>query len=245
MRSRVAFCTIIIALLSAVVADNAHAESDRAGWRIGISGSYGLVSTFQADQSGWDMTPQREGGFFEPAISLSLRIGKGSRHESGFRGCVDISFYYFSVPLSTYYADISGRYTVFSHHLGYVRGRWIVVSPGWQRLNLEGNGLSGFLGLAGIGLAINQFTVNPHLSDEMTKVSEQIDLGSSFIVALVPAKAEWIFAGRYSIGLSFSGILLTKPGIDSAPDSESWRRPDGDDLNLSNIHMHAILGVWL
>lgn len=248
MRQSIISCAFAVMFLFSVAGDCRADESERSSgsqWRIALSGGYGLVSTFQADQLGWDLSPQRDDAFFEPAASFSIRIGKGSKDETGFRGCIDVSFYYFSVALSTYYRDPSDPYAMSLYHLGYVRGRWLLVTPGWQRLDIDGSGLTMFLGLGAVGLAINQFTVNPYLLGEAAEKASEIDLGSSFIVALIPAKAEWVFARKFSVGVSFSGILLSKPDIDAPPSGENWRRPEGEDLNLSNIHMHATLGVWL
>ncbi len=248
MKAGVMFCSGAV-LLCLVFSGDCRADSSGDGgksdWRVAVSGAYGLVSTFQADQSGWDLTPQRESGFPEPAVALSVRFAKIPPGDIGFRGCVDISFYYFSVPLSTYRSHEIGSTTVSEYHLGYVRGRWIVVTPGWQRLDPDGTGLSWFLGLTGVGFSLNGFGTNPYLEGGAAEAARQISVNSGFVVAIVPAKVEWMIADKVSAGISFSGVLLSKPGIDAPPENDEWPRPSGEELNLSNVHLHGVLSFWL
>ena len=240
---------IVTVLLCLVSVGGAKADSSdglyESRWRVAVAGSYGFMSTFDADQSGWDMTPQRKNALFEPAVSVSMRFGRISGQQLRFKSCIDLSFYYFSVPLSTYFENMDDLYAVDSYHLGYIRSAWLVFTPGWQRLDLNGSGLSVFLGLAGVGISVSQFSTNPYLEGEAAEQANQIKIGSGFILALVPAKAEWVVARKVFVGVAFSGILMSGPSIEAGPETETWRTPDGEKLNLSSVQLHMTLGVWL
>jgi hypothetical protein len=243
MRSTISIF-IAIGLLTLAVCSEARSddiEGDR--WHVALSFGYGIVVPFQSDQSGWDLTTQREHGFAEPAATFSARITRVSEYETRFRGCVDVTFYYFSIPLSTYFSDMANPLTVKSDHLGYIRGRWFVVTPGWQRLDRGSGGFSIFLGVAGVGFGVNQFTTNPYLEGDADQQAAQTDMEASVIVALVPAKFEWFPVENISVGASFSGIFLAKPGINSQSATETWKGAD-DKLNLSNLQFHMMLGYW-
>ena|GEM_PF-7102550 len=240
---------IIAVLLCLIYVGDARADSSdglyESRWRVAFAGSYGFVSTFDADQSGWDMTPQRNNALFEPAVSVSLRFGKISGQQLRFKTCMDLSFYYFCLPLSTYFENMDVLYAVDSYHLGYVRSAWLVFTPGWQRLDLNGGGLSVFLGLAGVGIGVSQFSTNPYLRGEAAEQASRVKIGSGFILALFPAKAEWVVARRVSVGVAFSGILMSGAGVEAGPGTETWETPDGDKLNLSSVQIHMTLGAWL
>lgn len=243
MRSTISIF-IAIGLLTLAVCSEARSddiEGDR--WHIGLNLGYGIVVPFQSDQTGWDLTPQREHGFAEPTAIVSVRMAKVSGLETKFQRCFDLTFYYFSIPLSTYFSDIENPLTVRSDHLGYIRGRWFVFTPGWQRLDRSSGSFTAFFGIAGVGFGINQFTTNPYLEGEADRQADQTDMEASVIVTLVPAKFEWFFRQNISVGGSFSGIFLAKPGIDSQSTTETWKGAD-DKLNLGNIQFHMVLGYW-
>jgi hypothetical protein len=220
---------LIVAVLCLTSVGDAKADSPdglyESRWRVAVSGGYGFMSTFDADQSGWDMTPQRKNALFEPAVSVSVRFGRLSGQQLRFKSCIDLSFYYFSVPLSTYFENMDDLYAVDSYHLGYIRSAWFVFTPGWQRLDLNGSGLSVFLGLAGVGFGVSQFSTNPYLKGEAAEQASQIKIGSGFILALIPAKAEWVVARKFSVGVAFSGILMSGPSVDAGPGTETWETP--------------------
>jgi hypothetical protein len=38
---------------------------------------------------------------------------------------------------------------------------------------------------------------------------------------------------------------MSRPSIETGPVSSTWRTPEGDKLNLSNIQLEMALGLWL